>query len=242
LKAVSKATPVAGVQRTAKGAPQLGGKSVATKPTVHRHASSPFAKTSASQSVSSAAKSVSVPSGDSRSAQKRANGHAGNGLNEALKAFETALGVFNRGDFVAARASFQKIVEHYGGHTEIIARTQMYLTVCSRRTQSASSAPRSADSLYDRGVVEINRGQYDAAIALLEKALKSQPAKTGYVLYALAVAQVRSGRVDEGLANLERAIEAHGVCRSQARQDPDLAAIWGLNRFQEIVGDPYEMW
>jgi hypothetical protein len=37
-------------------------------------------------------------------------------------------------------------------------------------------------------------------------------------------------------------MESHDVCRSQARQDPDFSAVWGHDRFQEIVGDPYELW
>jgi tetratricopeptide (TPR) repeat protein len=227
---------------------------VATKAAVSPVAK-PLAKPLATPAPKPATKSVAKPvsragakvvapsSREPRNAKKRSNGHSeAQRLGEALKAFETALGVFNRGDFATARASFQKIVDVYAGQTEIIARSQMYLTVCNRRTQPATSIPRNADSLYDRGIVEINRGQYDTAIALFEKALKSHPAKTGHVLYALAVAQIRAGNLEEGLLNLERAVASNGVCRSRARQDPDLAAVWGHNRFQEIVGDPYEMW
>jgi hypothetical protein len=180
---------------------------------------------------------------ETRNGKNGSNGHhlpAPHG--DAVKAFEAALGVFNRGNFAAARSAFQKIVDTHGRHTEIIARCTMYLAVCSRRTQPAATVPRTPDSLYDRGIVEINRGQFDAAIALFEKALKAHPTKTGHLLYALAAAQVRAGRVDEGLRNLERAMESHDVCRSQARQDPDFSTVWGHDRFQEIVGDPYEMW
>jgi hypothetical protein len=181
-----------------------------------------------------------------REARNGKNGNNGHHLparhGDAVKAFEAALGVFNRGNFAAARTAFQKIVDTHGHHTEIIARCTMYLAVCSRRTQPAATVPRTPDSLYDRGIVEINKGQFDSAITLFEKALKAQPSKAGHVLYALAAAQVRAGRVDEGLRNLERALESHDVCRSQARQDPDFSTVWGHDRFQEIVGDPYEMW
>jgi hypothetical protein len=227
-KPVSKAAPPAKAAR-ATALPAKKSTRTATKPT------SP----------------VAAPRNGSKGAHRRdahpakagSNGHHSAARHgDAVRDFEGALGVFNRGNFAAARSAFQKIVETHASHTEIVARCTMYLAICSRRTQPVASVPKTPDSLYDRGIVEINRGQFEAAIALFEKALKSHPAKTGHVLYALAAAQVRSGRLDEGLRNLERAMDSHDVCRSQARQDPDFSAVWGNDRFQEIVGDPYEMW
>jgi tetratricopeptide (TPR) repeat protein len=184
----------------------------------------------------------SAPAREARGGKSGSNGHHKPRLDDVVRVFESALALFNRGEFAAARNAFQKIVVLNTGQTEVVARCNMYLAVCRRRTQPAATMPKTPDSLYDQGIVEINRGRFDTAISLFEKALKARPSRPGHVLYALAAAQVRSGRIEEGLRNLERAMESQGVHRSQARQDPDFATVWSHARFLEIVGDPYEMW
>ena len=105
--------------------------------------------------------------------------------------------------------------------------------------QPAHAAPKTPDSLFDRGVVEMNRGNYLIAVSLLERALKVQPG-SAHVLYTLAAAQVRAGVTESGLGNLERAIAAREFYRSRARQDPDFTPVKWNARFQELVGLGYE--
>jgi tetratricopeptide (TPR) repeat protein len=156
-------------------------------------------------------------------------------LADAIKAFEAAVKVFQRGNFANARDSFEKIVERYPNQTELVARVQTYLSICNRRLEPQGKAPQSPDALYDLGIVELNRAHYDRAIDLFKRALKSQPHQS-HILYSLAAAQVRSGLTDEGLKTLERAVESRDIHRSHARNDPDFAALRDDARFQEIVG------
>jgi tetratricopeptide (TPR) repeat protein len=156
-------------------------------------------------------------------------------LADALKAFESAVKLFQRGNFTTAREAFEKLRERYPNQTEILARAQMYLNICELRLKTPARPPQTPDALYDQGVVEMNRAHFDAAIDLFKRALKALPQQP-HVLYSLAAAQVRSGDADEGLRTLERAVEAKELNRSHARNDPDFAALRGDTRFQELVG------
>jgi TolA-binding protein len=152
-----------------------------------------------------------------------------------VKAFEAALKFFNRGHFAEARDAFEKLIKHYPDHTDIAARSNTYLAICRARTQAAPKVPQTADTLYDRGVLELNRANYDVAMGFFEKALKVQPGQP-HILYSLAAAQVRAGQTDEGLKSLEKAITAKELYRSKARGDFDFSKLTSDPRFRELVG------
>lgn len=156
-------------------------------------------------------------------------------LADALKAFDAAIKLFQRGNFATAKESFLKIRERYANQTEIVARVDSYLRICESRLKAPQRIPQTPDALYDQGVLEMNRAHFETAIDYFKRALKSQPHQP-HVLYSLAASQVRSGKADEGLATLERAVEAKEINRSHARNDPDFAALRTDERFQELVG------
>jgi TolA-binding protein len=159
-------------------------------------------------------------------------------LADALKEFETAVKLFQRGNFGPARDSFEKIKARYPNQSEIIARVETYLSICNLRLARPARAPQTPESLYDQGVVELNRAHYNQAIELFKRALKSQP-RSSHILYSLAAAQVRSGQTDEGLKTLEEAVEVKELHRTRARTDPDFTALHEDARFQELVGLNY---
>jgi tetratricopeptide (TPR) repeat protein len=110
----------------------------------------------------------------------------------ALKAFERAHKDFTRGNFTAAREHFRALIEQHAGVSEVAARARTYLNIAETRLRSESALPRDPDSLYDRGVIELNRGDFVAAQELFERALKRDP-DAADTHYALAAARTRGG-------------------------------------------------
>src|SRR5260370_17333116 len=93
----------------------------------------------------------------------------------AWSAFEAAHKEFSRGRFAEARNLFRSLVEKYHTVSEVTARARTYLAVAEARLRTELALPRDADSLYDRGVIELNRGDYVAAQKLFERALRREP-------------------------------------------------------------------
>lgn len=152
----------------------------------------------------------------------------------ALKAFERAHKDFTRGNFPAAREHFRALIDQHAGVSEVAARARTYLTIAEARLRTEAVLPRDPDSLYDRGVIELNRGDFVSAQELFERALKRDP-DAADTHYALAAARARLGSVESALHALERAVELKPVLRVRAQADSDLALLRNDPEFERIV-------
>jgi tetratricopeptide (TPR) repeat protein len=152
----------------------------------------------------------------------------------ALKAFERAHKDFTRGNFAAAREHFRALIDQHAGVSEVAARARTYLNIAETRLRTEAALPRDPDSLYDRGVIELNRGDFVAAQELFERALKRDP-EAADTHYALAAARARLGAVESALQALERAVELRPVLRVRAQADTDLVLLRNDPEFERIV-------
>jgi tetratricopeptide (TPR) repeat protein len=234
------ARPSAKQSKRPKAAPakKAGGKA-------HAPAKSASAKSKPAarqQPSKSAAKSAPAKSSKAASAQHRpAPRHTPTPPRQpsrdeaaALKAFERAHKEFARGNFSTARDLFRTLIDQHGGVSEVTARARTYLSIAEARMQREAALPRDPDSLYDRGVIELNRGDFVAAQELFERALKRDP-DAADTHYALAATRARLGAIEAALQALERALELKHVLRVRAQSDADLAPLRNDPEFERIV-------
>src|SRR4029079_12869518 len=116
----------------------------------------------------------------------------------ALVAFERAHKEFVRGRFAESRNQFRILLDKYSQVSEVAARARTYLAISESRLRTESMLPKDADSLYDRGVIELNRGEYVAAQEMFERALKREP-EAAHIHYGLAATRARLGSIDLAL-------------------------------------------
>lgn len=152
----------------------------------------------------------------------------------ALKAFERAHKEFTRGRFTDARNLFRALIEQHARVSEVTARSRTYLAIAEARLRTESSLPRDPDLLYDRGVIELNRGDFVAAQEMFERALKRDPDASD-THYALAASRARLGAVEAALQALGRAIELKPMLRVRAQTDSDLVSLRNEPDFERIV-------
>ena len=152
----------------------------------------------------------------------------------ALAAFEAAHKEFARGRFAEARSLFRTLVDKFPTVSEVTARARTYLAVADSRLRTEMAPPRDADSLYDRGVIELNRGEYVAAQELFERALKREP-EAAHIHYGLAATRARLGAIDTALKSLRRALDLQPKLRIRAQRDIDLNPLRSDPEFEQLV-------
>ena len=152
----------------------------------------------------------------------------------ALVAFERAHKEFARGRFAEARNQFRILVDKYSQVAEVAARARTYLTIAESRLRTESILPRDADSLYDRGVIELNRGEYVAAQEMFERALKREP-EAAHIHYGLAATRARLGSIDLALESLQRALDLQPNLRVRAQHDHDLNPLRNDPDFDRLI-------
>jgi tetratricopeptide (TPR) repeat protein len=152
----------------------------------------------------------------------------------ALRAFERAHKEFTRGRFGEARNQFRALLDKYFQVSEVAARARTYLAVAEARLRTENMLPRDADSLYDRGVIELNRGEYVAAQEMFERALKREP-EAAHIHYGLAATRARLGSVDLAMQSLERALDLQPNLRVRAQHDHDLTSLRNDPDFDRLV-------
>jgi tetratricopeptide (TPR) repeat protein len=152
----------------------------------------------------------------------------------ALHAFDRAHREFTRGRFQEARNQFRVLLERYAQVSEVAARARTYLAISEARLRTDSMLPRDADSLYDRGVIELNRGEYVAAQEMFERALKREP-EAAHIHYGLAATRARLGAIDLALQSLQKALDLQPTLRVRAQHDHDLTPLRNDPDFDKLV-------
>lgn len=152
----------------------------------------------------------------------------------ALRAFDRAHREFTRARFQEARNQFRGLLDRYAQVSEVAARARTYLAISESRLRTESILPRDADSLYDRGVIELNRGEYVAAQEMFERALKREP-EAAHIHYGLAATRARLGSIDLALQSLQRALDLQPNLRVRAQHDQDLTPLRNDPDFDKLV-------
>ena len=160
---------------------------------------------------------------DPRQLRHRRHDHRRRMSRRHLVAFERAHKEFVRGRFAEARNQFRVLVDKYSQVSEVAARARTYLAIAESRLRTESMLPRDADSLYDRGVIELNRGEYVAAQEMFERALKREP-EAAHIHYGLAATRARLGSIDLALESLQTstrsATKPARACTARSRSEP----------------------
>jgi Tfp pilus assembly protein PilF len=159
------------------------------------------------------------------------------GYYEAIAIYETGVRALQRHDFAAAAEQFRSVIQGYPDERELLERARLYLRVCERETANRPAGPRTPDERVYAATVALNAGDADAALAHLRQALGDAP-QHDHGHYIMAVALCEKGDSEGALDHLRCAISLNPDNRSNARQDPDLAAIRALDAFREILEAP----
>jgi tetratricopeptide (TPR) repeat protein len=153
---------------------------------------------------------------------------------EAIAIYETGVRALQKHDFASAAEQFRTVIQRYPDERELLERARLYLRVCERETANRPAGPRTPDERVYAATVALNAGDPDTAVAHLRQALGDAP-HHDHGHYIMAVALCEKGDNEGALDHLRHAVELNPDNRSNARQDPDLAAVRALDAFREIL-------
>jgi len=160
-------------------------------------------------------------------------------VDSSLQAYTEALEALHRKSWAKAAQLFASVVES-SDLPEMRERARQYLAAC--RLQEAQHEAKSGKKHRDdgdadpylRAVVDKNRGDLDAALALCRQGGADQ--KDERFAYLAASIHAVQGRIDEAAQALSRAVELSSKNRIHAFHDPDFAELRGNPSFRPIFG------
>ena len=153
---------------------------------------------------------------------------------EALAIYETGVRALQRHDFEAAANSLRSVIQGYPGERELVERARLYLQVCERETSRRPSGPQTPTEWVYAATVALNAGDVEAALGHLGRALERAP-ESDHAHYIMSVALVDKGEPSMALVHLRQAIALNPDNKSVALNDPDLAALQGLEAFHRVL-------
>lgn len=151
----------------------------------------------------------------------------------AIKKFEGGVTKLFDGKLEQAAKIFQGIIDDPPNHLGLVMRARQYLAA-TEVDGTAEPTLKTADDLYHYGVVLMNDGNLDEAVATFEKAADKAP-KDDRISYVRAVALALSDDGDKALEMLAAAIKLNDVNRVYARNDPDFASLAANADFRALI-------
>lgn len=155
----------------------------------------------------------------------------------ALQAFQAAYKHFGRGRFAEARDMFRALLAKFPGVAEVSARSRTYLSIAERRLESEKSLPTDFAGLYNRAVIELNRGDLIAARNYFELALRreSDSPDAAYAHYGLAAIYARQSETQSALDALQKALTIEPALRRRAQHDSDFQTLRTEADFETLI-------
>ena len=150
----------------------------------------------------------------------------------ALTNFESAVKLFNKNAFAAARTLFGRLQSVPA--RDLAERARVYMNICNQRLSRQPLPLKTADDWYNQGVRRANEGNLQEAEQHLNKALKLAP-KADYIYYALASTWALRENVGAAIENLQKAITLNVRNRYLAQNDPDFSLLLEDPRFTELL-------
>lgn len=155
---------------------------------------------------------------------------------KALTAYSEALKEFRKGRFDKAGDLLRSLLEKHAAEREFADRARTYLAICEERLRETRElpTPKTFEDFCRHGVYRINRGDFEEAQKLLDKAAKLNPddAVVPFLTAGLLTAQ---GKNDEALEALKKAIMADKSYKILAQNDADFEPLWDDKRFKLLT-------
>ena len=155
-----------------------------------------------------------------------------------LSLYERALKALYARDYQQAMDLFEKLIEDHSDEIELVDRARNFVKICqSQGATRKSQQPRTAEEMFDAGVLEHNRSNFQKAIDYFSGAIQLHP-KGEYIYYALAASYAQLGQTEQAMRSLNKSIQLNPKSRFHARNDPDFEPVRSSPEFASLIEIP----
>lgn len=153
---------------------------------------------------------------------------------KALSAYGEAMREFHKGRMDKAQELLKSFLEKYDTEKELVDRARIYLEIAKEKGKKETVSLKTIDDYFYYSVYKINRGDYEDALKLLEKALEMKE-EEARIYYLMANAYVIIGKTEEALECLRKAFQKDKFYRILAQNEIDFAPLWEDKKFKLIT-------
>lgn len=153
---------------------------------------------------------------------------------KTLSSYSQAVKAFRRGDCSKTKQYFEAFIEKYPLEKELIDRAKIYMKICEDKGKKDDFALKDFNDYYEMGVYNLNKGAYEEAIKLFNKALEKD-SDEGKIFYLIGKAHFLMGDKDKFLDNLKSAIQVDKSFKIFAQNDMDIDDIKNDKKFKLIT-------
>jgi predicted Zn-dependent protease len=155
---------------------------------------------------------------------------------KALAAYSEALKEFHKGRFEKAADLLKALLEKHAAEREFADRARTYLAVCEERLKEPREvpAPKTCEDFLHQGVYRMNRGEFEEAQKMYDKAAKLDP-ESAVVPYLTAALMTAMNKPDEALESLKKAVQGDKFYKILAQNEADFEPLWEDKRFRLLM-------
>lgn len=155
-----------------------------------------------------------------------------------LDLYERGIKALYSRNYQQAMDLFERLIEHYPEEIELTDRARNFIKIClSQGATRKQHQPKTAEEMFDVGVMEHNKANFQRAIEYFQAALETDP-KGDYIHYALAASYAQAGDLDLAIQSLQKSIQLNQENKFLARNDPDFEPIRITKEFAAVVEAP----
>jgi tetratricopeptide (TPR) repeat protein len=153
---------------------------------------------------------------------------------KAFLAYGEALREFHKGKMDKAQELLKSFLEKYDTEKELVDRAKMYLELTREKGKKETISLKTIDDYYYYSVYKTNRGDYEEALKLLEKALEMKEDE-GRIYYLMADVYILMGKTEEALEFLKKAFQKDKFYRTLAQNETDFEPLWEDKKFKLLT-------
>jgi tetratricopeptide (TPR) repeat protein len=125
-------------------------------------------------------------------------------------------------------------MEKYPLERELADRAKIYIAISKNREKKETVHLKGFEDYYHLSVYRINKGDYEGALKLLEKALEMKT-EEGKIYYLMADAYCLMGQHETSMEFLKKAIQKDKFFRILAQNESDFEPLWEDKKFKLIT-------